>query len=47
MTNMEKKLSVIDEHENDYNRRLERYQFTDGLSHDELIKKVNTRKSRD
>jgi hypothetical protein len=40
------KSSMIDEHERDYNRRLERYEFTNGKSHSELIRKINTRSSK-
>ena len=39
------KLSTIQAHELDYKRRLERAEFTRGLSIDELLQKINSPQS--
>ena len=39
------KLSTIQAHERDYKRRLERAEFTKGLSIDELLQKINSPQS--
>lgn len=39
------KLSTIQAHERDYKRRLERAEFTKGLSIDEILQKINSPQS--
>jgi len=40
-----KRISTIEAHELDYKRRLERVEFTKGLSIDELLQKINSPES--
>ena len=40
-----KEISTIEAHELDYKRRLERTEFTKGLSIDELLQKINSPQS--